>query len=834
MALEVATGSITDPGSTGQQSYSGLGFEPKVVLFFGKHSSTYNSTENIHADCFGVGISSSNRYAVAQNARYGTFDIHDTGTNINQDVVLVSSWVTGNAITKVDLVSLDSDGFTLDWVTRNATWPQQGFYIALGGDDLEDVSLDLFQGADSTGDKSFSGVGFQPDAVLLGISDMGGALNRTNTNRAVTAFGMADGAEEVCLTNAVDDGGTNAYSRAYDGRVVSIVNESGNEESQATLSSFDSDGFTLNFSDATTGEFNFFALSLKGPSIKIGKDAQPTSTGTKATSGVGFLPRGVLLSSIAQTSGTSIHSNCHRSFGSGSNALWTRAANGSTDKHSYAADDSILRFHSDTGTSVDAVAELDSLDSDGFTLDWTTADSTEREFFYLALGDADDPLDAEVSSNVTLSHESIGFLDILEVESTLVLSQDSTAENFAQQNPSNAIGFMQESTGVVLAEQDADNTVVLSHEAVAGGFLEREASSNLVVDHTLGVQQPIDAEAENTVSLSTTAVSSGVAQVDAESTIELQDLGHAADEFDGIASQTIDLVSEVAHIGPKSGVASNTIILTATGDTTTKSRFPSQSLTLAHATQANVSKGLKHTLNLTQTVDRSLRVTSSSQLLTLAQTAEAPHSSDNSLTLVQTLGVILPNASQFANSALTLAQTAQSIGDKLLAASNTLGLVQTPSYSTNVPTRFCKYTPFIGGGSMPPTIPPADDVGFTQGLKLEHGMDSLTISRSMSYGDIDRLVFDRINRTSRGGTLLVFADPIWPKLESLVFTVSAVKKDEAQGFLDFIEPRIGQQMTLTTHEGRQWQGIITNPQDAVIQDARESYTLSIEFQGSEI
>jgi hypothetical protein len=34
---------------------------------------------------------------------------------------------------------------------------------------------------------------------------------------------------------------------------------------------------------------------------------------------------------------------------------------------------------------VDAEADLDTMDSDGFTLDWTTADSTAREHGYLAM-----------------------------------------------------------------------------------------------------------------------------------------------------------------------------------------------------------------------------------------------------------------------------------------------------------------------------------------------------------------------------------------------------------------------------------------------------------------
>ena len=36
--------------------------------------------------------------------------------------------------------------------------------------------------------------------------------------------------------------------------------------------------------------------------------------------------------------------------------------------------------------STNAEADLTTLDSDGFTVNWTTADATAREFYYLLLG----------------------------------------------------------------------------------------------------------------------------------------------------------------------------------------------------------------------------------------------------------------------------------------------------------------------------------------------------------------------------------------------------------------------------------------------------------------
>ena len=51
--------------------------------------------------------------------------------------------------------------------------------------------------------------------------------------------------------------------------------------------------------------------------------------------------------------------------------------------------------------------------------------------------------------------------------------------------------------------------------------------------------------------------------------------------------------------------------------------------------------------------------------------------------------------------------------------------------------------------------------------------DSVTL-RAPNLGNKDRLSFNRILRETRGGTLVVFADPIWPKIQTLVLTFSGL------------------------------------------------------------
>jgi hypothetical protein len=129
-----------------------------------------------------------------------------------------------------------------------------------------------------------------------------------------------------------------------------------------------------------------------------------------------------------------------------------------------------------------------------------------------------------------------------------------------------------------------------------------------------------------------------------------------------------------------------------------------------------------------------------------------------------------------------------------------------------------------------PGVPEPHNESFTKGVMLQ-GVGNLTIGRSMNLGDISRFAADRILRESRGGSLRVFADPIWPRVQTLLFTVSGVKRGDAQQFLTFVENNLGRLILLTTHEGFQWEGFITNPDEAVIEDSDNQFTISVEFEG---
>ena len=65
----------------------------------------------------------------------------------------------------------------------------------------------------------------------------------------------------------------------------------------------------------------------------------------------------------------------------------------------------------------------------------------------------------------------------------------------------------------------------------------------------------------------------------------------------------------------------------------------------------------------------------------------------------------------------------------------------------------------------------------------------------------------------------------WP------ITFSGLTGDDAQNLLRFIKAYLGQQIKLLDWEGRLSVGVITKPDDPIVQDGKEMFSASFEFEG---
>jgi hypothetical protein len=205
--------------------------------------------------------------------------------------------------------------------------------------------------------------------------------------------------------------------------------------------------------------------------------------------------------------------------------------------------------------------------------------------------------------------------------------------------------------------------------------------------------------------------------------------------------------------------------------------------------------------------------------------------------------VLSQNASvdkcNLAKSALDLTTEAAVLLSVSRGAASALNLRQAAAYSIVFGGVLQQYNPFVGAGTPESPLPPSVTVGPAEHTPIPFRLfypaqgvvtDSLTL-RAPNLGNKDRLSFNRILRETRGGTLIVFADPIWPKIQTLVLTFSGLRSVQTQQLLVFLDAHLGEEIGLLDWEGRVWKGIITSPTDPVIQDGRDSFSASMEFEG---
>jgi hypothetical protein len=222
-----------------------------------------------------------------------------------------------------------------------------------------------------------------------------------------------------------------------------------------------------------------------------------------------------------------------------------------------------------------------------------------------------------------------------------------------------------------------------------------------------------------------------------------------------------------------------------------------------------------------------------SQSLTLIDTVERKHPVAQSLGLVQT---VTHGKGATSSDNLNLQSIADYDAILNRSVSDALGLHQSVTYYLGGDCITKQYTPFIGSSTdtefTPPDLTPPTLSDATLTLTYPYVSPTNTlVLRNPSFGNRDRLAFNRINRETRGGTLVVFADPIWPKSQTLQLTVDVLSDAQVENLLTFLAQSLGKEIGLLDHEGRQWRGIITTPDTSIAHAAMQDRTVTFDFEG---
>jgi hypothetical protein len=146
----------------------------------------------------------------------------------------------------------------------------------------------------------------------------------------------------------------------------------------------------------------------------------------------------------------------------------------------------------------------------------------------------------------------------------------------------------------------------------------------------------------------------------------------------------------------------------------------------------------------------------------------------------------------------------------------------------------CTYTPFVGTGSFPttpPTVVRRSTILFTYPYVTPTWSLEL---RMPNFDTTEQFENRKINRRSRGGTLQIFRDAIWPVAERLILAFDHLSQENVTDLFEFIKISLGKEIGYLDFESRQRKGIIITPSMQVNEPVRSpcNFSVSLEFEGT--
>lgn len=404
---KVGSFNIDTSKTVGQtQSISGIGFQPKIVLFWwGGSTATGDSVAGGTISYgFGAAISSSSRFCVSTMSEDAQADSDVRYSQQTTEVIRAytdSATIDGIA----DFDSMTADGFDL-MIDDQFTQAYRISYLALGGDDLTNVYIGNYAMHTVVEQYNVTGVGFQSDAVIIASTEALAASSAGNTE--VLKLGWATGASaQGCIKVRGSDAQATSNTSGYG--FNGEVNSGGNSSRDAFVA-FIADGFTLNHLEGTEASYQHY-ICLKGGQYLVGELTTRTD-GNDISETVGFQPVALLFGSVNRALSTQDANSNHArlSIGAGTGAS-ERACAAISDEHGLADtetayanyDSAVYAFVQDDGMV--GLMDIKSIESDGYTCVMDDADPSACWVSYLAIGAEEEGCIEVVTTTVVVTEE---------------------------------------------------------------------------------------------------------------------------------------------------------------------------------------------------------------------------------------------------------------------------------------------------------------------------------------------------------------------------------------------------------------------------------------------
>jgi len=389
--LQAYVGTYTGRTTTGLKEVRDANFMPKLGIFIctGRTSSGSGASSYLS---IGIAIGPTISQRAITNTSLNAVGTSDTerGLDATQSVLIANT--SGTAIYKSAISSWEADGFTVNDATVDAS-ARSVLYMVLGGNGLGTADQGKFNPSAGTGSKTYSSMAIQPKALLVfGVNTT--AYPQANFNIGI---GMTSGSGQSGSMATSDHDAQNFSNNRklqQNSKFFTFLSStSSTNQGSASLTSFDSAGFTYDVDVANTNDINYLAWSGAVQKVMIVNFG--ASTGELTITGVGFTPQAMIVLSANSAANAGITDDLRISIGMATGAnnqgcVWAGATdNVDTTVVSENLDTTkVIKFMTEAGASpvVVAAASLTTFTDDGCILDRTTADATSREMIIMFIG----------------------------------------------------------------------------------------------------------------------------------------------------------------------------------------------------------------------------------------------------------------------------------------------------------------------------------------------------------------------------------------------------------------------------------------------------------------
>lgn len=405
------SGTFTKISTAASQTITGVGFQSAAIIFWTSGATALATWQPSFRQMIGFWCPSGG-YSVCGSSEDNVATSNTARRFSDQPVSICTP---SNTLESEASLAITADGFTLTWGTNTASTDYIIHFLALTGYEVLQSTVANWTMA-TVGNSAVTGVGFAPNFILH--IHAGGTTAALPTNSTSAAIGFGVTGPNAAAGNVATpgqwawgmfdqdaQGNKPAFSNfsqpggGINQGCILLMNNLGITSALGGFHSYDSDGFTIEYTTNPSSGFRVLSLCLSVVSGNVGLFAKPTgaapATQTLATSitpGALFLASGQK-TNIEGTAGVRLGISAQSRFNTSATAIQEQRSAGALTSqcNCYDSADGFDLADNDTPV-VDAIGTVTVPVSTGFQVIWDPNSANATLFGYATIGAVSPPV----------------------------------------------------------------------------------------------------------------------------------------------------------------------------------------------------------------------------------------------------------------------------------------------------------------------------------------------------------------------------------------------------------------------------------------------------------